>query len=85
VRARRIITDVPTYYIEREITLRLEAQDRPRHENDFRDMQSFCAVLSYADQVIGENQFVNLAPQAGLNKKYRAELATDVLAVRKYL
>jgi hypothetical protein len=83
--ARQIITDVPTYYIEREIALRLEAQDRPIHENDFRDMQSFCAVLPYVDQVIGENQFVNLAQQAGLNKKYRAELATDIFALRKQL
>jgi hypothetical protein len=83
--ARRIITDVPTYYVEREIALRLEAQDRALHENDFRDMQSFCAVLPYADQVIGENQFVNLALQAGLNKKYRTELATNILALRKYL
>ena len=83
--ARRIITEVPTYYVEREITLRLEAQNRPIHENDFRDMQSFCTVLPYADQVIGENQFINLSRQAGLDKKYGTELATDLLALQQQL
>src|SRR3989337_1238326 len=47
--ARRIIEGVPTYYVEREIALRLEAQTRPIEENDFRDMQSFCAIIPYAD------------------------------------
>ena len=36
--AHKIVEDVATYYIEREIALRLEAQTRPITENDFRDM-----------------------------------------------
>jgi hypothetical protein len=59
--ARRIINEVPTYFVEREIALRLEAENRPIEENDFRDMQSFCAVVPYADAVIAENHFTNLA------------------------
>jgi len=79
--ARRIIEDVPTYYVEREIALRLEAQSRPIEENDFRDMQSFCAVVPYADEVIAEKQFVNLALQAKLDRKYGTKLGTDILSL----
>lgn len=79
--ARRIVEDVPTYYVEREIALKLEAQARPIEENDFRDMQSFCAVVPYADEVIAEKQFVNLALQAKLDRKYGTTLGTDVLSL----
>lgn len=85
INARRIVEDVPTYYVEREIVLRLETQMRPIKENDFRDMQSFCAVVPYADEVIGENQFVNLAKQAKLGKKYGTKLGTNILSLRESL
>ena len=79
--ARRIVEDVPTYYVEREIALRLKAQARPIEENDFRDMQSFCAVVPYADEVIAEKQFVNLALQAQLDRKYGTKLGINVLSL----
>lgn len=82
---RRIIEDVPIYYVEREIALRLEAQARPIKENDFRDMQSFCAIIPYADEVIGEKQFVNLAKQAKLDSKYGTKLGTDILSLGERL
>lgn len=62
--------------IEREIGLRIEQQDRPIEENDFRDMQTFCAVVAYADLVVAENMFSNLAMQAGLNKKFDTHITT---------
>jgi hypothetical protein len=37
---RSLVTDIPLYDVEREIAIRLEAQDRAIHPNDFRDMQS---------------------------------------------
>lgn len=83
--ARRIVSDVPTYYIEREIALRLETQNRPIEENDFRDMQSFCAIIPYTDDVVGENQFVSLAQQARLDKKYGTRITTDILELRESL
>lgn len=83
--ARRIMSDVPTYYVEREIALRLEAQKRPIEENDFRDMQSFCAIIPYADEVITEKQFASLARQAGLDKKYDTRISTDIFALRERL
>ena len=78
---RRIVEDVPMYYVERELALRIEAQERPIEENDLRDMQSFCAVVPYADKVIAEKQFVNLALQAKLDRKYGTKFETDVLSL----
>ncbi|HEV2160446.1 hypothetical protein [Bradyrhizobium sp.] len=81
--ARRMIVDVPAYYVEREITLRLESQNRPIDENDFRDMQAFGAVMPYADYVVAENQFSNLAMQARLGKKYNTAISTDIRSLEK--
>lgn len=81
--ARRMMSDVPSYYVEREIILRLESQDRPVNENDFRDMQTFQAVVPYADYIVAENQFSNLAIQAGLAKKYGPTISTDILSLEK--
>lgn len=78
---QRIVTDAPTYNIERAIVLRLEAQNRAIQENDFRDMQSFCAVVAYADIVVAENQFSSLARQAGLDKAYATIISPDLLAL----
>lgn len=83
--ARKIINNSPTYFIEREIALRLEAQSRPIEENDFRDMQSFCAVTAYADVVVAENQFANLAKQSGLDRKYETQILTDLHDIVEYL
>lgn len=83
--ARRIINEVPTYYVEREIALRIETQSRPIQENDFRDMQTFCTVLAYADHVIAENQFIDLARQAGLGTKYGTEISPDILSLYDFL
>jgi hypothetical protein len=83
--ARRIITDVPTYYIERELVLRLEGQNRPIDENDFRDMQSFCTVCAYADLMVAENQFINLALQGGIDKKYSTRISTDIFTLGETL
>jgi hypothetical protein len=74
--ARSIVNECPTYFVEREIGLRVEAQDRPIEENDFRDMQAFCAVVAYADILVAENMFSNVAVQAGLPKKYGTRVLT---------
>ena len=77
----RLVNEVPTYHIEREVVLRLESQTRPIEENDFRDMQTFCAVLRYADDVVAENMFSNLARQARLDKKYDTRVCTNLLSL----
>lgn len=76
--ARSIVNECPTYFIEREIGLRIEAQDRSIEENDFRDMQTFCAVIAYADIIVAENMFSNLAMQARLHKKYCTRITTKL-------
>ncbi len=76
--AKKLVRDVPIFYVERELALRIEEQPRPLHENDFRDMATFCAVLPYADVVIAEKQFVNLSTQASLDKKYNTLVSTKL-------
>jgi hypothetical protein len=76
--ARSIMSECPTYFIEREIGLRIEQQDRPIEENDFRDMQTFCAVIAYADIIVAENMFSNLAIQSGLHRRYDTLITTKL-------
>jgi hypothetical protein len=78
---RRIVEEMPIYQTERELVVRLEAQERPIHENDFRDVQAYCAAIVYADVIVGENQLINLARQGGLGKKYNTRLETDILTL----
>lgn len=78
---RAVIRDTPAFYIEREITLRLEAQERAITLNDMRDMRTFCTVLPYADIVVAEQQFTSLARQAGLHARYATHLETDIRAL----
>jgi hypothetical protein len=81
--ARRMMNDVPSYYVERELTLRLESQKRPIDENDFRDMQAFGTVAPYADYVVAEKQFCSLAAQAGLGLKYATTITTDIRSLER--
>jgi hypothetical protein len=74
--ARKLIAESPSYLIERELTLKLESQSRGIEENDFRDMQAFCAVIAYADIVVAENHFSNLAQQASLDKTFKTRVIT---------
>jgi hypothetical protein len=84
--ARRIMNETPTFFIERELALRLEKQhNRPLQENDFRDMQSFCAVIAYSDIAVAENQFSSLARQAGLDAKYGTTITTSFSKMIEHL
>lgn len=76
--AKRLILDVPVLNAERELVVRLEDQARSTVENDLRDMAACITVLPLADLFVAENQFVNLARQAGLGRRYGTTLLTDV-------
>lgn len=76
--ARSIVADVPVLHVERELVVRLEAQPREISENDLRDMLSFTAALPFADVMIAEKQFVNLARQARLGENFKTELMTSI-------
>lgn len=45
---------------------------------NIRRSEAFCAVLAYADAVVGENMFSNLAWQAKLDKKYGLGILTKL-------
>lgn len=75
---RGVVVDVPILDIERELVVRLEDQGRPVTENDLRDMMAFITVLPFADVVVAEKQFVNLARQARLNERYGTRLLTSL-------
>jgi hypothetical protein len=48
-------------------------------------MQTFCAVVRYADVVVAENNFSNLARQAGLDKKFKTQFTTNLLDLKQQL
>ena len=84
--AHAIVEQTPTYYIEREMVLLLEDQhNRPIKENDFRDMQTFCAVVAHADVIVAENMFSSLARQAKLDQKYSTVITTSILGLNNHL
>ncbi|HEY5712603.1 MAG TPA: hypothetical protein VIT38_11975 [Allosphingosinicella sp.] len=75
---RSIPVDVPILNVERELTVRLEDQSRVIAENDLRDMMAFITVIPFADVVVAEKPFVNLARQARLGEAYRTTLMTSI-------
>lgn len=68
--AQHYIDSIPVLDVEQKLILRLEQQDKPVVNNDLHDMQAMTVAIPYADVVIGEKNFINLAKQAGLHKKY---------------
>ena len=84
-RLKKLLRDVPTYCAEIELAVRIESMNRPINRNDLGDMQGFVSAIPYSDVVIGENLFVNLARQAGFDRKYGCKLETDLFAIEKYL
>jgi hypothetical protein len=75
---RSMAADVPVFNVERELAVRLEDQNRAISENDLRDMMTFMTVIPFADIVVAEKQFVNLARQAGLDKGPGRILLTSI-------
>jgi hypothetical protein len=78
---RAVIRETPAFHIEVELALKLEALSRPITSHDMCDMRSFCSVLPYADIVVAENLFTNLARQAGFQGEYSVKLETDICAL----
>ena len=75
---RRLTAEVPVLHIERELAIRIEDQARPISENDLRDMSAFTTVLPFADVMVAEKPFVNLARQARLGEQYGTKLLTSI-------
>ena len=75
---RRLTVDVPILHAERELAVRIEDQAKPISENDLRDMAAFTTVLPFADIVVAEKSFVNLARQARLGERFETTLLTSI-------
>lgn len=75
---RKLTVDVPIFHVERELAVRIEDQTRPISENDLRDMSAFVAALPFADIIVAEKPFVNLARQARLEERYGTRLLTSI-------
>ncbi len=82
---RAVVRETPAFLIEREISLKLEAENRPIHLNDMRDMRTFATVLPYSDVVVAEKPFTSLARQAGLHTHFGVRLETDLQALKELL
>lgn len=80
-----MVADTPLFAAEREIALKLEGQKRAIQINDFCDMQNFTTVLPYADIIVAEKQFVNLARQAGMTNRFKARLETRLSSLNAVL
>jgi len=76
---RSLPAEVPVLNVERELAIRLEDQARDVTENDLRDMVAFVTVLTFADVIVAEKPFVNLACQARLGQHYATRMLTSVL------
>lgn len=75
---RAVIRDTPAIFVERELSLKLEAENRPIELNDMRDMRAFCTAVPYADVIVAEQRFTSLARQAGLHNRFGVRLETDL-------
>jgi hypothetical protein len=75
---RKLTAEVPVLHVERELAVRIEDQTRRISENDLRDMSAFTAVLPFADIIVAEKPFVNLARQARLGEHYGTKLLTSI-------
>jgi hypothetical protein len=81
----KLMQEVPTYACEIELAVRIESLNRPINRNDLRDMSAYTAALPYADVIVGEKLFVNVAKQAGLAQKFGCVLETDIHQLDKFL
>jgi hypothetical protein len=83
-RLRRMMRDVPTYHAEVELAARIESMNRPIQVNDLRDMEAYVTTLPYADAIVGENLFVNMAKQAKLDKRFGCTISTKILELDQF-
>jgi hypothetical protein len=80
-----LVPAIPTYRIERDLVVRLESHQRRLNENDLRDMQHFSTTIPYADCLISEKFFVNIAKQSKLDAAYNTRISTNIFDIREYI
>lgn len=80
-----LVPAIPIYRIERDLVVRLESHQRELNENDLRDMQHFSTTIPYADCVISEKFFVNIAKQSKLDIAYNTKISTNIFDIREFI
>jgi hypothetical protein len=74
----KFIGDIPTLNVELKLAICREAQAGLLKANDLGDAQNFYTSIPYANIIVAEKNFVNLAKQAKLDKQYGVELHTNL-------
>lgn len=74
----QFMRDVPTLDVEAHLASRLESQTGALEVNDIRDVLSFYTAIPYSERLVAEKNFVSLARQANLHKKYNVILDTTL-------
>jgi hypothetical protein len=80
---RDLIRKVPCLFIERELALKLEAENTELTENDVRDILFMSTTLPYADVVVAEKPFAQRARQAGLDQEFSSQITSDLTDILK--
>lgn len=74
----KFIEDIPTLNVELKLAISREAQTGSLKANDLGDIENFYTSIPYATTIVAEKNFVNLAKQTKLDKKYGVKLYTGL-------
>lgn len=78
----QFMRNVPSLDVEAHLAARLESQTGQLDVNDVRDVLSFYTAIPYSERLVSEKNFVSLARQARLDKRYNVALHTDLHEVQ---
>jgi len=82
---REIVREIAQFYIETELTLKLEGRIKAIDENHLRDMNNATSVLPYCDIAVFEKDFASLMQQCALGQKYKCEVITELTNISELL
>jgi hypothetical protein len=78
----QFMRNVPSLDVEAHLAARLESQTGALEVNDIRDVLSFYTAIPYSERLVSEKNFISLARQAKLDKKYNVALHTNLEEVQ---
>lgn|GEM_PF-2267159 len=73
----KFLENIPTLNVELKLAISREAQTGSLKANDLGDVENFYTSIPYADVIVAEKNFVNLAKQTKLDKEYGVKLYTN--------
>jgi hypothetical protein len=72
------LENIPTLNVELKLAISREAQTGSLKANDLGDVGNFYTSVPYANIIVAEKNFVNLAKQTKLDKEYGVKLHTNL-------